>query len=479
MRVKRKFQNKWNSMSLAAKSSCALVLAKFFEKGLAMVSAPIFTRLMDTTQYGITSTFTSWQSILFIVVTLNLASGVFNNGMLDFEDDRDSFICSLSFTSMVTTLAFFIVYMAFQEQIQKTLDLSHDLILVMFLYFLVTPNYGYWANKQRYEFKYKALTAFTIISALFSLTVSIFAVVISPVEMKPLSKVLGSEAGLILLALGFTAYNFIKGRFNVKFEYIVYAVKFNIPLLPHYLSMYILSSSDRIMITKYEGEGSTAIYSVAYTVASVMLIFWSAIESSFVPWLYGEMKNNNVESIRKNVFYILSGFGIVCCISSCFAPEIIKVLATSEYYSGIYVVPAVSASVFFTALFNMYMRIELYYKYNKISTIATTISALSNIVLNMLLIPKFGFIAAGYTTLFCYILQALMHYVAVKHMKKEYYYDNKIILLLSVIVILFSSVVQFLYINTMLRYLFILLLAGVLFYNKDMLIKLFRKEVRR
>lgn len=471
----KKLVDKWSNMSLAAKASCALVFAKFFEKGLSMISAPIFTRLMDTSQYGIASTFMSWQSILFIIITLNLASGVFNNGMLDFEDDRDSFICSLSFTSMLSTLIFFGIYMCFQKEFQKILDLSHELILVMFVYFLVTPNYGYWANKQRYEFKYKKLTILTVFSAVFSLTVSIIAVIISPANMKPLSKVLGTEAGLILLAVFFTLYIFVKGGFKVKRKYIIYAIKFNIPLIPHYLSMYVLSGADRIMISRYEGTSATAIYSVAYTVASVMLIFWSAIESSYVPWLYGEMKSNNIEHIKKNVIYILGGFGVVCCLSACFAPEIIKVLATSEYNSGIYVIPAVSASVFFTALFNMYMRIELYYKNNKISMFATTIAAVSNIVLNMLLIPKFGFIAAGYTTLFCYALQALLHYFAVKYMKKQYFYDNKKILILSGIVVICSSAVQVLYLNTVLRYSFIILLLIILYINKNKLLVLFKK----
>lgn len=56
--------------------------------------------------------------------------------------------------------------------------------------------------------------------------------------------------------------------------------------------MYVLSSSDRIMITKMIDTTSTAIYSVAYTVASVIQIFWVSIEASLSPWIYENLDRN-------------------------------------------------------------------------------------------------------------------------------------------------------------------------------------------
>ena len=63
--------------------------ANLILKGLSLISGPIFTRIMPTDQYGIVSTFQSWQSLLAVIVTLNLSQGVFNNGMLEFKENRD------------------------------------------------------------------------------------------------------------------------------------------------------------------------------------------------------------------------------------------------------------------------------------------------------------------------------------------------------------------------------------------------------
>ena len=81
-------------LSAAKKASLALIFAKFCQKGISMISTPIFTRIMDTEQYGIITNFTSWQSIILIVATLNLSQGVFNNGMLEFKNDRNRFTLS-------------------------------------------------------------------------------------------------------------------------------------------------------------------------------------------------------------------------------------------------------------------------------------------------------------------------------------------------------------------------------------------------
>ena len=61
------------------------------------------------------------------------------------------------------------------------------------------------------------------------------------------------------------------------------------------------------------------------------------------------------------------------------------------------------------------MRIELFYKKTTFATVASTIAAVSNIILNYIFIKLFGFVAAGYTTMVCYALLALLHYINVKN----------------------------------------------------------------
>lgn len=82
------------------------------------------------------------------------------------------------------------------------------------------------------------------------------------------------------------AKTLMKNKILYDKEIWLYALKFSLPLIPHFLSVVILAQSDRIMIGNMCGTGKTAIYSVAYSVASVMLIVNTAVMDSIIPWTY-------------------------------------------------------------------------------------------------------------------------------------------------------------------------------------------------
>ena len=393
----RKFKN----ASPAAKASMALLFANLVLKGLSLISGPIFTRIMTTEQYGIVSTFLSWQSLLSVIVTLNLSSGVFNNGMLDFKEDRDSFQFSLLVISTISTGIFFVIFCLFRQPFLKLFELPDALVYMMFLYFLFVPAYSFWSGRQRYEYKYKALTVITIGISVISMIIGVIAVVLSPDSSDAIAKVFATEGVNVAVGIFFYIFIIYNSKFKCKISYCKYALKFNIPLIPHYMSMYVLASSDRIMITKMVNSSATAIYSVAYTIASVINIVWQSIEASLSPWIYEKLSINEKEPIRKLTKQIMLFFAVMCIICTLFAPEIMAILAPSSYRGGIYVIPSVAAGVFFTALYSLYMRVELYYKETGFATVATTVAAILNIILNFIFIRMFGFVAAGYTTMTC------------------------------------------------------------------------------
>lgn len=221
----------------------------------------------------------------------------------------------------------------------------------------------------------------------------------------------------------------------------------------------------------------TAIYNVAYTVASILLIFWDSIDASYAPWIYQKLEEKSYESINLRGKQILLLFAGTTIFSTLFAPEIIRVLAPSSYYSGIYVIPSVAAGVFFTALYSLYMRVELYAKQTKKVTVATFCAALINIVLNYIFIPIFGFYAAGYTTLVSYIFLAVFHYFNVKKIGYGFVYNVKPLLLISAGVLVSIVFISAIYEYAIIRYALIvaILLVGIL-KRKD-IIKLIKKPM--
>ena len=84
-----------SSISAGAKSSFALFFANVVTTGIAYITTPIFTRLLSVAEYGQVSLFLTWQQLIGIVAMFSLSAGVFNNGMVDYPEDRSKFSFSL------------------------------------------------------------------------------------------------------------------------------------------------------------------------------------------------------------------------------------------------------------------------------------------------------------------------------------------------------------------------------------------------
>ena len=441
----RSIIRKFKTASPVVKASMALLFANLVLKGLSLISGPIFTRIMSEEQYGIVSTFASWESLLTVIITLNLSAGVFNNGMLDFKEDRDSFQFSLLTVSSSLAIVGFVIFLIFRAPLLKLFEIPALAVYLMFLKFLFVPAYSYWSGRQRYEYKYKALTIITIGSAVLSMAIGIVGVLHVDDSHAAITRIVAMEGVSITIGIVFFFIIGFRAHFRFNKNYCKYALKFNVPLVPHYLSMYVLSSSDRIMITKMINTSATAIYSVAYTVASVITIVWQSIDASLSPWIYEKLDKDEKAPVRKLTTDIVLLFAGMCLGCTLLAPEIMIILAPASYSSGIYVIPPVSAGVFFTTMYSIYMRIELFYKQTGFATVATSIAAILNIILNYIFIKLFGAVAAGYTTMTCYALLALFHYVNVKRRGYSDIINNRMFFLLSLAVIVGSIIISLLY----------------------------------
>ena len=442
---------RFKTASPVAKASMALLFANLVLKGLSLISGPIFTRIMSEEQYGIVSTFVSWESLLTVIITLNLSAGVFNNGMMDFKEDRDSFEFSLLTVSSLMAIIGFCVFLLFRRPLLNLFEFPEIAVDLMFLKFLFVPAYSYWSGRQRYEYKYRALASITVVSAVLSMMIGLFGVLYVDDSNAAITRIIAMEGVSIAIGIVFFIILCFRARFRPNLQYCKYALKFNVPLIPHYLSMYVLSGSDRIMITKMINASATAVYSVAYTVASVIMIVWQSIDASFSPWIYEKLDASEKAPVYKLTTGIALLFAGLCLGCTLLAPEIMMILAPASYSSGIYVIPPVSAGVFFTTLYSVYMRIELFYKQTGFATIATTIAAVLNIILNYIFIDVFGAVAAGYTTMTCYALLALFHYLNVRRKGYSDIINNKAFLGISMVVTIGSVIISLLYSYLILR----------------------------
>lgn len=445
---------KYNNMGIAVKAGVWFTICNFLQKAISMITMPIFTRLLPTEDYGLFTIYQSWYSIVCIFATLNLAGAVVNNGMIKYKDRRAEFISSLQGLSTTVTIAVFLVYLLFQSFWNKLLELSTSLILVMFVQLLFEPAYLFWMQRNRFEFKYRNVVAVTLAVSVLSPVLGIIAVIAS--TNKIFARVFSYAIVQIAVGLFFYILQISRGKKIFDKEYWQFALAFNLPLIPHYLSQIVLGQADRIMIGNMVGNSQAAIYSVAYTVASMMTLLINAVNSSFIPSMYQSMDEKEYKNIEKSSFPLCLLIAVSVCGVMLIGPEVIGILASPEYAEAVYCIPPVAASIFFTYLYTLFINEEFYFEKTQYSMIVSVLGAALNILLNYLLIPRFGYVAAGYTTLVCYVLFAIGHGFLCSALKKKAEIKSPLfsvhkIMALSIFMLLYTALINIMYKYPMVR----------------------------
>ena len=342
-------KTKYFSLSVAVRAGLWFTICNLLQKGIAMITMPIFTRILTTEQYGVFTVYQSWYNIVSIIVTLNLAGSVINNGMVKYENKRNEFISSMQSLSITVTIAFFIIYLCFMDFFNGLFNLSSIFILTMFVQLLFEPAYLMWAQRQRYEYKYKSLIAMTAVISITSPVLGVVAVLST--DYKAEARVVSYALVQICIGLVFFILQSIKGKTFFNKEYWKFALAFNLPLIPHYLSQIVLGQADRIMIERMIGASEAAMYGVAYNLATVITLFINAINSSFIPTFYESLKAKKYESIRKTSTFLCLFMAVLICAFTLFGPELLAIFASKEYGEAKWIFPPVAASVFFTFIF--------------------------------------------------------------------------------------------------------------------------------
>ena len=461
--------NRIRNLPIGVKASLAFFIANIISKGISYLTTPLYTRLLTTDEYGQVSLYLTWLQIFGIVAMFSLSAGVFNTGMVDYPNKRSQYSFSMLILSNVITIISFLILTCVFPFVKSVIGVDFQLIVLMFIVFLFQPAYNFWVCHQRFEYNYKPILLWSIICTITAPAISIVVINCFTKGERLYPRLFGGEIPLILIYSCFYIYLGIKNKWRVDKSFWKGALVFNAPLIPHYLSTYLLGSADKIMISNIVSDSATAFYSVAYSVAAVVSIVWSAVNGSLIPYIYQKCKEKQYEAINKITLPILTVFFWCCILIIMLAPEVVKLMATNEYYEAIYVIPPIVGGVFFQVQYYIYANIVYYYKKPKYVMVGSVSAVIINILLNLIFINKFGYIAAGFTTLFCYMVQAIIDYIAMRKVCGHNVYNMKYIIFLSVAIILVSLISLLTYSMFFIRYGIVLFLIIFMF--------VFRKKI--
>ena len=226
------------------RASVFYFIGNIFDKAIAFITVPIFTRLLSTADYGITSTYLSWVSVLSVVITLSLGESA-RNGVVEYSNDKDSFMSSIislgTISALVITGILYIGSYLFDFGFTPTVVL----LCCAHSYAVSIITAVQWQYVM--EVKYVSRTLLQSIPNLLIVIISIILIRHFPNE-KYLGRIIPNVFILFIITLAYLLFYFYRGKCFVSMKYWKYALNFSLPVIFHTISSVILAQADRTMI---------------------------------------------------------------------------------------------------------------------------------------------------------------------------------------------------------------------------------------
>ena len=227
-----------------------------------------------------------------------------------------------------------------------------------------------------------------------------------------LSGMIFGRAAVLLLVL-FWIHNQI-GLKTPDFSLLKPYLVFGIPLLPLVFFEVGNAFSDRYIISYFHGNTQVAIYTVAYTLGTLMAAVLYPLSYVLAPAtvrIFDEHDHHRVShaiTAVTRVFMIIAipavvGLGIL-------GPNIIRLLASPEFVGTAtqLVIFMVAGGVLFDGIRAFYGNALMLNRDTKSFAVITVVAGLTNFVLNLIFVPVFGIGAAAVTTFVSYGILGLL-----------------------------------------------------------------------
>lgn len=386
------------------KNSSGFALGSILTSAIGFILLPIYTRYLTPADYGILSIATTLGSILaiFYLAGLNGAIGRFYYDYTDNESELKKYIGTIIVSLVIYSLCLTIFLSIFGESIFHTIlkDLQFNpyILLILWTTFFSTI---FPISLKMYQVREKPFlySFWSIIRFIINTLLIIYFVVV--LRQGALGSLFSSFiTSIILFVIGFVL---LKKDISLIIEHqkLKESLKFGIPLIPHALAGWTNTLIDRIFLNYYQSIETVGLYSLGYQFGMIMGLITTSINFAWAPFFTSTAKEKGEDA--KPIFRQLTTYYMMIIIFiglaiSMFSKDVIFLMTTPDYYESYKVIPIIIGSYIVNGMYYMIVNQIFYTKQTKYLAIATFGSAIINIALNYLWIPKYGMFGAAYST---------------------------------------------------------------------------------
>lgn len=421
------------------------ILSTLLLRGISIFTMPLFSRLLGTSSYGVTQVYNTWVSVFAIVLTLQTQGTLVNARMEYPEEEQNRYQSSVMGMSVLMYLLCSGIILCLLNPISNALKLSKFLVILMLVQAFGTFCVNFLNQKFVYEFKAGRNMLLSLGVTLTTLVLSVVLILQLPKEINYYGRVVAIAATYGIIGIPVCIYILAKGKTIFRKEYWKFCIVLAIPTVFYNLSDLILGQSDKVMVQQILGTTSAGLYSAALNFGGIVFTIFTALNSSWCPFFFDDMKMGNRENVREKAKNYLELFTVLAVGFILLSKEVYQIFVDSSYWSGTKMIQIFASSYFLNFLCTFPINYEYYHKQTKVVAVVTIGSSLVNVGLNFVLIQQFGMAGAALATMISHCFQLMLHYCYTRYIlgKKDYPFGIQLWIGYTAayfIVVIFSSV---------------------------------------
>lgn len=464
---------------LATKAGFWYIIGNLLLKGVVFFSLPIFTRILSTSDFGIYNAYMAYEGIIAAIVGLGIYGSI-KNAKFDFKYNFEEYISSSLFLSMCVFATITVLINVLYPVIADILGFSRFITNCLLFQSFGASFIQFYGAKLNIEFKYKSYLMISIFNSIGSVLLSVLLILFVFPHERYVGRILGSMIPPVLVLLFVGGYIIKKEKCLYNRNYWKYVKLVSLPLVPHVVSQSILSQFDRIMIRDMIGASEAGIYSYMYTICTITYVICISLDNAWTPWLFYKINEHEEREIKEASSKYVDLFAFITIAFVCVMPEVAKILAASDYWSGLDLLMPLSLANFSIFLYFMPVSLEYYNKKTSLISLGTIAAAITNLVLNYVAIQMFGYKAAAYTTAISYFLLFIFHSIISmrfgysKIFNLRHIFKRLILVFFSIVI--FGAIYRFAYLSLVMRYFALILLIVFVYKNRKFYVLFLRRK---
>lgn len=377
---------------------------------ISFFSIPIITRLFSPGDYGNYVLIMATVSVLSAITTAWIGASVIRffpvynkqGGLNEFY----STVIKLAFISILSVFFILIGTLVFTRgYFSKNI---YYLIKIGGLVFFISTFFSVLLSTLTAERKVTQYSFFTIWHSLLGIGLGITLVIVFHFGIVGL--LWGQFLAMIIISP--LLYKVAMGKLYFKYGKIRSAmtkemVKYGFPIAIVNLATWMLSLSDQYILEFFRGSHEVGLYSASYAISEKTIFIIASIfmmtEGPLAINMWENENKKNSQEFRNKItrYYLIIAVPAVVGLSILAKPAI-NIITASGYHSGYIIVPWVAFGAFLVGIDHRFSYVFVFYKRTDLNMYCVLSAALLNIGLNILFIPKYGYMAAAITTFISY-----------------------------------------------------------------------------